>query len=143
MTLEVNGMDELLAKVEVVQKKAPDRMYTAVNKGAKKAKEIAIEHTPIGPDKKPEKKRMANQWVAQRAKYDGRSFEAGVYNKAPHKHLVNDGHNQVVKDRAGRSKVVGYVPGLKFVEKAAEEADPKIKEEFENYIDKIFEELTE
>ena len=143
MSLEINGINELTNKVEVVQKKAPDRMFDAVNKGIKTAKEIAKDNTPVGPDKKPEKKRMQNQWVAQQAKYDGRSWEAGLYNKAPHKHLVNNGHNQVIKDRNGRQKTVGYVPGLKFVEKTVEEAETKAKEDFDKYIEEVFEGLIE
>lgn len=139
--IHIEGLEELNAKVERVLTEAPDKMYDAVDNVSAEVIEVAKGHTPVSDIDKPDNKRLVNSWKKKKVKSDGKHFEQDIYNKAPHHHLVNDGHNQVTIDHLGKKEVVGYVPGQNYVEKTAVDAESVIGETIERFIDDAFKEL--
>lgn len=66
---------------------------------------------------------------------DSVGMAALVWNKAPHFHLVENGHNLV---RNGQT--VGFVPGKHIMEKTRNEYQDVIPERFQKMVDEILEE---
>lgn len=139
--IEIKGIDELLKKVERVTKQAPDKVFEGMERAAEATKGVAISVTPTGPGQKADNKRIKGRYKTVKTTYDGVTFESGVKNTAPHIHLANNGHNQVANGRDGKMKTVGYVPGLHFIEKAAEESEEAVSKSIERFYNQAFEEL--
>lgn len=118
--MEIRGLEELEKKFKKLQKESPDKFMESMDAGANFMKEHCKEETPRGPKNRPEKYRLRNSYKAGRTEYGGGQYTATVTNTARHAHLVEKGHNLVIKLRDGRKKTIGFVEGRYYIKKAYE-----------------------
>lgn len=132
INLELEGVEELQEKLMQVYKRGPDRIYDRLDKDARKFMRQARKNTPVGPTGNLKKGYRKEQAVKH-----GDNFEVGIYNRAPHHHLVNNGHRKV----SPSGKVLGWTDGLFYIEKTvSEEAEPMAREQ-RKWLKELYQEL--
>ena len=83
--------------------------------------------------KKHDKDLIKRGWGIKVKKVDG-DLKAFVFNKAPHSHLLEHGHNEY--DFKG-NPTGGFVEGYHVLEKTADELEKQVGQAFEEFVDKI------
>lgn len=112
MTISIDGVDELAAEMRQMAERYPDQCNSAMRKVAKEFREDVNSQFPghYATGKRP----FAKNW---KTKYETSAFgvitEATVYNKAPHWHLVENGHRKFIHGRS----TGGFVPGKHYAER--------------------------
>lgn len=129
-------------------KKFLKKQARKLNKKQKRKAEESIKTNTLG---KSENKRLTSSknFKAGRV-YNFKSNDLSVraYAKAPHSHLVNNGHIIRVRgpnykegetrgSRVGKTREVGFAPGVHFMEKAQKEFKNQNYEDTKNFIDEM------
>lgn len=144
-TVRFIGLDDLLSDMQDLITKAPDELNTAVIKVAKDWSKDCNDKMPSGYSgksiKNEEGKRVVNKASLKRWKtkitYNslGMVSNVEVVNRAPHFHLVENGHRKVLFGH----DTGGFVPGKHYAEKTRKEYESKYPEKMEQAINKIME----
>lgn len=139
--MEIKGLEELEVKIQKLQRESPDDFMDAINKGVKFMRKKCKENTPVGPQKKKARERLVNNYKIEKANPIGGVYYAEVRNRAPHAHLVEEGHNQVILHKDGTKETVGFVPGRYYAKKAYEENKGESVNIIEKAIDKALDKV--
>lgn len=127
-----DGLEDLQDKLDLANKRAPGKIIERMDKLGNKVRTAARNETPVGPKKKKKGNRLKYNYKLTPTKKVGGVWTKGMWNKAPHFHLVKYGH-KVVKGK----KVVGIARGVDYVEKGVTKIEDSIDKEFEKMIDDL------
>lgn len=130
--LEIKGLDEFQKKIQTVERRAPDRILKELDKQGNYLRRKARPNTPKGRTGNLRKGYRLTQ-----TEKVGKGYEKGFFNKAPHHHLVNNGHRKV--SRSG--KLLGWTPGVFYIEKTIAEEKPVIMSDLQGWLDELYKEL--
>lgn len=120
MEFDISGLDELTECLQKVVKRYPDKAMETMEKTGKKFKNRVIKITHSAVDQITGN--LIKGYKLDPVEGYGLNTQVNFRGTAPHFHLIENGHNQVVgksKKKAGR--VVGFVPGRLIVHQAREE----------------------
>lgn len=134
-----DGLEELERDLEKAIKKAPLQAEETLKELAKEFKASAkkkanSELKHVKRNENDKKYAIKANWGSKIVD-DGLGMAALIWNKAPHFHLVENGHQLV---RGG--KVVGFVPGKHIMEKTRNDYKDVVPERFEKMADNILKE---
>ena len=140
-------LSNLENELERIGRDMPQQSEKIMKSMSSELRKIAKKNTPEG-DKKyyyykgnktaiTNSKRMKNRWRSGKVKREGSTLVAEVKNKAPHAHLVEDGHTIVTRGGA----VKGFVPGQHVLEISLEEFDEKLPEVMDDLVDNVLRKL--
>lgn len=129
---DIKGLDEFQQKLKTVEKKAPDRILKEMDRQGNSLRRAMRGNTPRGKTGNLIKGYKTNPVKKTRGGYS-----KGLYNKAPHHHLVNNGHRKV----SPSGKVLGWTPGLFYVEKTVSEQGGIIFSELQQWLAELYSEL--
>ena len=114
-------INEFIAKLELAQNQYPSQAEDALRKGARSmTKALKNNASDSG---RSHKNKLRNSWRMEIEGTNSNNLQANIRSKAPHFHLVDRGH--VKKNRSG--KVVGYVPGVHFLQKTIDKEGKDIQ----------------
>lgn len=130
-SFKVEGFDEFRKKVRTIEKKAPDRILKELDRQGNKLRRKARENTPVKSG------RLKKGYRLTKAEKSGGGYEKGLYNRAPHHHLVNNGHKKVTP--GGRE--IGWTPGVFYIEKTVAQQQPIIMSELQSWLNELYGEL--
>ena len=126
-------------KFNAIRKNAPDYIYDCLNKSGNELKKELKGHTPKSKKTLTNpKKKMVNSWTKKSAEYENGGFVVKIRSKAPHFHLVEEGHRKVVRTKKGL-KQIGYVKGKFFAKKVIDDFEDNFYKDLESRFDKIIE----
>lgn len=130
--IKLEGIDEFQEKLKLVEKKAPDRILDKLDEEGKKLRKQARANTP----KKTGNLRKGYKLTEVEKIHGG--YQKGLYNDAPHFHLVEKGHRKVTPS----GKEIGWTKGKFYLKKTVEEMEDEVNKELENWLDELFQELS-
>ena len=139
MDNQVEGLDDYLKKLDMVQKKAPARIMDELDKEAKTIVRSYRKMIKVNAQENPKKKRNHLR--------NGMKYTETEKKQGPHYHLVEHGH-KLVKGKRGRKgepsqqRVIGQVKGKKYFFKTFTTLIPKIEKDREKLLNKAFKELS-
>lgn len=135
--IKFEGLDELQRDVQRVLDTYPDKTENAV---MKVAKEFITDTTGLMPGYYSSGKRPLNspkEWERKREDgVSGMTVAISVRCKAPHFHLVENGHAKWINGH----NTGGFVAGRHYVAKSAVVYDGKMAESMRKHVDKILRE---
>lgn len=122
LEFDISGLDELTECLQKVVKRYPDKAMETMEKTGKKFKNrvIKITHKAVFQHTG----NLIKGYKLDPVQGYGLNTQITFRGTAPHFHLIENGHNQVVgKSRKKRKsgRVVGFVPGRLIVHQAREE----------------------
>lgn len=129
---KIEGLEEFNQKLKTIEKKAPDRIIEELDKQGKELRKAMKKNTPVGATGK-----LSRGYRLEPTKKVVGGYEKGLYNKAPHHHLVNNGHRKVTKNGVE----IGWTPGRFYVEKTVVEEEKPIMNDLQEWLDDLFKEL--
>ena len=135
ITFTWRNFDEFMSRIKEVEKEFPKTSEQYLRRIGNKLKKKAKGATPVGKQKKADKKRMKNRWSSKIAGGLGDfGLEYQLHSKAPHFHLVERGHILYT-----HKKYKGYVQGKYFFRKTADEfvQTGEIRREMEKFMNAI------
>lgn len=136
--ITVSGLDELAKDFEKVVKKYPSDADNFLKRQARKLRKNVVEnvkndtHSHAKNDKSLAK--LKNYKISRIWGY-GTARHIEVSAQSPHFHLVERGHNIVIK-----GKVVGFAPGKRMMEKAVKTHEEQIEQATQQFIDELLKE---
>lgn len=132
MNFEIKNLSEIEkeidAAINIFQKESKKELRNQAN--------IVLKKSKLNYDKKIKKhdnNLIKKGWGLKVKKVDG-DMKAFVFNKAPHSHLLEYGHNEY--DFKG-NPTGGFVEGYHILEKTADEVGEQVGLAFEEFVDKI------
>lgn len=134
---EIKGLEEFQKKIQTIEKKAPDRILNELDRQGNKLRKAMRENSPVSDRNKPNRKRIKYSYKLDPVKKVGGGYSKGLYNKAPHHHLVNNGHRKVTPG----GRVIGWTPGLFYIEKTVAQQETIIMSELQSWLSELYGEL--
>ncbi|RXI70503.1 HK97 gp10 family phage protein [Clostridium tetani] len=135
MDINLEGLKELAEDLEKIYNGLPYAKDELLEKSGRKLRNICKDKTPY---KEGDKIHIKNKYKLSKVKRESNIDYIEMANTAPHFHLVEHGHYQVVggkKDKGG--KIVGFVPGVHMVERGTEQ----FKEEYPEIVGKMLDRM--
>lgn len=114
LAADFRELEELQKSIKKAIQICPDKAKKTLQMLGKDFKKKTIKETRGAIA--TEGKSLVKGYRLSRVKGSGENFEVDFRGTAPHFHLVELGHNMVVKGKKG-GRVVGYVPGKLIVKK--------------------------
>jgi len=127
------GIEEFQEKLQLIERKAPDRILDKLDEVGKELRKQAMNNTPKG---KTGNLRKGYKLLPVEKIKGG--YQKGMTNTAPHFHLVEKGHRKVSKS----GKELGWTEGKFYLERTVKEMEEPITQELENWLDELFRELS-
>lgn len=128
---EIKGLEEYQEKLKTVRKKAPDRILKELDNKGNQLRRKARANTPKVSGK------LRGGYQLTKAERRGLGYQKGMYNSAPHHHLVNNGHRKVTPG----GRVVGWTEGLFYIERTVAEQEPIIMSQLQSWLNVLYAEL--
>ncbi len=128
---KVDGLEEFEEKLKLIERRAPDRILDELDRQGNKLRRAARANTPVKTGKLRKGYRLT-----QVEKIRG-GYQKGLYNSAPHFHLVEKGHRKVTQS----GKEIGWTDGVFMVEKTVKQEEEPMMEELQEWLDTLFQEL--
>ena len=122
--LDIKGFDKFIKKMKKASYKYPPDVDLFMNKESKKLISESKAASPYATFKK--------RWFTKTRKGPVAGLWKGIFNKAPHLHLVEDGHRQVT--HKPELKQVGYVEGKHFLRPVVERFEPQFESDIEQFL---------
>lgn len=110
----------------------PDETNKQMRKFANEFKKDCNAKMPA--EYKEGKRPIPKNWEVKNKQVLRVSIDAEIRNKAPHFHLVENGHNMVV-----RGQTVGFVPGKHYAERTREEWKEDFPDKVKDFVDEMLE----
>lgn len=133
MAVEFKGLQELIKDLDKVDVGAEKKLRSHLNRQGREFIDAAKENTPRGTKGG---RKIVDSYVSMQVRRNFKDFEKPIRNKAPHHHLVNNGH-RLVKN----GKVIGYVGGRRYIEKTISDKQDEFHEQTEEFLGDLFKEL--
>lgn len=130
-SFEMKGLDEFQKKIKTIEKKAPDRILKELDRQGNRLRRKARENTP------EKSGQLIKGYRLTKSEKSGGGYQKGLYNRAPHHHLVNNGHRKVTPG----GRVIGFTAGLFYIEKTIAQQEPIIMSELQGWLSKLYTEL--
>lgn len=124
-------------KIRTINKKAPGKIIDRMDKLGRKTVKHVKSRTPESKSKKTSRERLRNRYKAYDIERKGDSWEKPIGSTAPHFHLVERGHDMVLRS----GKFVRRIEGKSYFEKAMDEFESTIDTEMDKMVDDIFADL--
>lgn len=142
---DIEGLEELEQDLIKAIDKAPAQAEETLKQlskefkaSAKKKANSELKHIKRNAD--DEKYAIKKNWGSKIVD-DGLGMAALIWNKAPHFHLIENGHQLVTGgELGGEGRVIGFVPGKHIMEKTRNDYKNIVPERFEKMIDDILRE---
>lgn len=160
---DLDGIDELAADIKQCLKEYPEETSKKIyNLAGKFTKDV---NAKFPTDYSTGKRSLPKSWKREREKtlFTGYTVRVNISNKAPHFHLIENGHMKVIAPQAyamhlkreqrsaestrKRPKKIrgakfktesrGFVPGKHYCEKTRNEWQEKFPQEVEKFVDKM------
>lgn len=132
--IKFKNLDEYIQAVAKTGQNADKKIRKFLNK---QGKEFIEEAKDITPYRAGGKRHIRDSFVSKQVKYVDKGYTKPITNKAPHHHLVNNGHRLVTKG----GKVIGYVSGQRYIERTTESRRPKLESDAEAWLNELYEDL--
>lgn len=142
-SIEISGLDELATDLRSVVRKYPDRAGEELQKEAKELRKDVVvmvkndtdEHlTKDGEKTKRSLTKASSYEISPVQGFNERQF-VNISAKAPHFHLLENGHQLV----SHKGRVIGFVPGYHFMDRARKEHAKKLPERMEKMVNHLLE----
>lgn len=130
-SFEIEGLEEFREKIKTIEKKAPDRILKELDRQGNKLRRVARENTPRRSGN------LSKGYRLTKTEKTGGGYQKGLYNRAPHHHLVNNGHRKVTPG----GRVIGWTPGVFYIEKTVVQHEPIIMSELQSWLSELYTEL--
>ena len=129
VTLTFDGLDEFKAKLTAVSNEYAATAEKHLTRAGNKLKKLARENTPDSGYE--HKSKLKKSWKSEVVGTKGENLEYQLRNTAPHYHLVERGHEEIV-----HGKHIGFVQGRHFFAKSVQEfeASGVYAQELEKYM---------
>lgn len=148
--MEVTGLDNLIAKLERLEKKYPIAAENAVDKESAIVKgliRVEVDRRTKGHGSEPET--LKRRFKVERAKTTKGTTRGEITTTAPHYHLVEEGHDSYaypIKTETGvifrsKSRKTGEVKGRKIVAKVMAVRSKKAEELAERVLKEVLDEI--
>lgn len=135
------GADAMVQALDACQKHAPARIMDELEAEAKLIRRLYRKRVKTeAKENTRTKKHLRLGMTYDQPEPDADGYKCEMYNnykKAPHYHLVENGH--IMKSHSG--KIIGYVEGKKYFARSMEEAEPKIDKQRDKFVDTVFKEV--
>lgn len=132
--IKFKNLDEYIQAMAKTGQNADKKIRKFLNKQGKEFIEKAKEITPY---RAGGKRHIRDSYVSKQIQYVDKGYTKPITNKAPHHHLVNNGHRLVTKS----GKVIGYVSGQRYIERTTESRRPKFDSEAEAWLNELYKDL--
>lgn len=132
--LDLSALNKLKDDLEKAIALYPDKAQTTLERNGRKFRKAVKERTPI--TKKKHKNKLKNGYRASEVKGYGMEMHVEITTKAPHFHLVENGHEMISED----GKKIGWIPGKHMMEETRQEYEEILPKELEKMADEIFKE---
>lgn len=132
--IKFKNLDEYIQAVAKTGQNADKKIRKFLNK---QGKEFIEEAKDITPYRAGGKRHIRDSYVSKQVQFVDKGYSKPITNKAPHHHLVNNGHNLVSKS----GKVIGYVSGQRYIERTTESRRPKFDSEAEAWLNELYKDL--
>lgn len=132
--IKFKNLDEYIQAMAKTGKNADKKIRKFLNKQGREFIEEAKSNTPYRAGGKTH---IKNSYVSKQIQYVDKGYTKPITNKAPHHHLVNNGHRLVTKS----GKVIGYVSGQRYIERTTESRRPKFDSEAEAWLNELYKDL--
>lgn len=129
--IEIKGLEEFQEKLRTIEKKAPDRILKKLDEQGNYLRKKTRENIPRVTGK------LRGGVSLTKSEKHGKGYRKGMYNRAPHHHLVNNGHKKVTKT----GRVIGWTPGLFYIEATIAQHEGIIMSELQGWLDELYAEL--
>ena len=139
----VNGMEEFIDAVDTIQREAPARLVKELRREGRQV--VNAYKKRVKPHRHTGNLEKGIEFKKDDVYMRGTDFEAEIKDnlkKAPHFHLVERGHDQVVGGKKGKKGVVvGRVDGKYYFDRTFDQEAPRLQKSRERYIERILKEL--
>lgn len=136
-------MDEFIDAVDTIQREAPARLVKELRREARQV--VNSYKKRVKPHRHTGNLEKGIEFKKDDVYMRGTDFDAEIKDnlkKAPHFHLVERGHDQVVGGKKGKKGVVvGRVDGKYYFEDTFDREAPRLQASRERYIERILKEL--
>ena len=132
--IKFKNLDEYIQAMAKTGKNADKKIRKFLNK---QGKDFIEEAKDITPYRAGGKRHIRDSYVSKQIQYVDKGYTKPITNKAPHHHLVNNGHRLVTKS----GKVIGYVSGQRYIERTTESRRPKFDAEAEAWLNELYKDL--
>lgn len=127
--LSVKGLESFVKHMKQAEWKLPNGVDQFMTKEARALMNDCKQASPYPTFKK--------RWFSKTRKGKGKaSIWKGVFNKAPHLHLVNDGHKQI--GHKPDKKYLGKVEGKHFLDAPVKHFEKQYEIDLERFLDSIW-----
>lgn len=133
-SLTFKNLDEYIKAVAATGGNADKKIRKFLNKQGRDFINAAKGNTPYKPGGK---RHIRDSYVSKQVVYANKDYSKSITNKAPHHHLVNNGHRKV----SPSGKVLGFVSGRKYIEKTTEQHRPKFEAETTAWLNELYKDL--
>lgn len=142
-SIEISGLDELSEDLRRIARKFPDRAGEELQKEAKELRKDVVamvkndtdEHlTKDGEKTKRSLTKASSYEISPVQGFNERQF-VDISAKSPHFHLLENGHLLV----SHKGRVIGFVPGYHFMDRARKECSKKLPERMEKMVNHLLE----
>jgi len=137
VSVEVDGLDEVVRKLEALSKEYPDDAEDILKDNAKNFRKELVRNMRSKIKRSHQSKKSLRK-VGSYKIYPVRGYGSGkeidISATARHFHLFEHGHNQT--NRAG-TKVIGHVEGRKVMKSTAEEYNDKFPKVVESSVNRL------
>lgn len=141
-SFELNGFGEMQEELENIMNAYPEKSKERLQKVGRSFKRRVVKIT-----KSKVKKRTGNLikgYKLDKVEGYGATLEQNFRGTAPHFHLIENGHEQIIAKNPGAKKekdkqleTVGFVPGLGIVAEASREFKQVMPDEMHSLLDDI------
>lgn len=141
-SIEISGLDELSEDLRRVARKFPDKSGEELKKAAREVRKDVVamvkndtdEHIVKGQESTRSLTRVLNYEISPVQDFNERQF-VNISAKSPHFHLLEHGHLLV----SHKGRVIGFVPGYHFMDRARKECSKKLPERMEKMVNHLLE----
>lgn len=141
ISMDIQGMDDLVASFQDLIKKYPDEAGALLVRQARELRKDVVKLVKNDTDSDGTNKHSLtkiSQYKISKVKGIGAQQYIEVSGKAPHFHLVENGHRLLNKD--GKPVGSGFVVGYHFMDRASKKRRIELPTDLEKVVDRLLKE---
>jgi hypothetical protein len=137
--MDVSGLEDLQESLEQLSRKYPDKAGDLLRKDGRSLRKMIVreakQQTDTDENHKMSLGKVGSYSISQVKGFGSQQY-VEISAKAPHFHLVENGH--MMKTKSG--KTVGFVVGVHFLDRATKEYQNDMPEHVEEMVDELLKE---